>query len=146
MKSKPTVHRILVVEDDPDDRTLLTELLTRTIPNGEIKSVGNGHEAMQYLEAAGVLPSLIILDIFMPQKNGFEVLQEIKDNPRFRTIPILVLSCSSASKDIWHSYSIGANAYLVKPSTEDELNRFVNSIYSYWFANVQSPVYRRSNT
>lgn len=145
VKSRPVTPPILVVEDDSEDRNLLIRLLTQAISNCEITGVANGEEAMQYLENAQQLPSLIILDIYMPLKNGFEVIQEVKNNPTFRPIPIIVLTASAVGTDVLKSYNLGVNAYLVKPATEQELSQFVHTIQMYWINNVRGLIQRRSN-
>jgi len=145
VKNKTLTHRILVVDDDLQDQVLLVQLLKQAIPDCHIDNAANGQEAMHYLEKAIQLPSLILLDIFMPLKDGFQVIEEVKNNPRLRPIPILALTVSSASTDILKSYNLGVNAYLVKPATEEELNQFVQTIYVYWLNNVVNPVQRLNN-
>ncbi|MDJ1473198.1 response regulator [Cytophagaceae bacterium DM2B3-1] len=144
MKNKLVTHPILVVEDDSEDRELLIQLLTQVISNCEIIGVANGQEAIHYLETTPQLPSLVLLDIYMPLKNGFEVIREVKSNPALRTIPIIALTSSSVDTDIVRSYNLGVNAYLIKPSTEEGLHQLVQTIHTYWITNVKGPVYRRN--
>ena len=86
-----------------------------------------------------VLPSLILLDLNMPRKSGFEALQEIKSDPKLRRIPVVILTTSKAEEDIVRSYDLGVNSFIVKPVTFEALVETVRELGKYWFQIVELP-------
>jgi CheY-like chemotaxis protein len=109
--------------------------------------VGDGEELMDYLYRRGKfislentpLPSLILLDLNMPRKNGQEALTEIKKDPDFRRIPIVVFTTSREEKDISCSYELGASSYITKPVTFDALVEVMKALGEYWLKVVRLP-------
>jgi len=85
------------------------------------------------------LPGLILLDLNMPRKDGREALKEIKANPQFRRIPIVVLTTSKAEEDILRSYDLGVNSYVTKPVTFKSLVELIKVLGQYWFEVVELP-------
>lgn len=79
------------------------------------------------------LPGFILLDLNMPKKDGREALKEIKENPEFRKIPIVVFTTTKSENEINRCYDLGANSYVVKPTNFDELVKAVGQIRNYWF-------------
>lgn len=108
---------ILLAEDDPDDQELLKEAFDETGANYTLHIVADGKSALNYLKAIADhhLPCLIILDYNMPELNGGDVLRKICSNPRFHSIPKVVLSTSDNTKNIQEALANGAQAYRVKP-------------------------------
>jgi len=129
---------ILLVDDSEAD-VLLVELAFEElgIPH-RLRVTRDGVEALEHLRSDGVsesgLPDLILLDLNMPRMGGLEVLLELKDNPRWRTIPVIVLTTSAAATDVWESYSRHANAYVRKPTVLTEFVEDLRKLTSFWHA------------
>lgn len=147
MSSKPDRRVILLAEDDADDRMLVTRVLEKELLVGDVRSVWNGEELMDYLRRKGKYtedesaprPALILLDLNMPRKDGREALQEIKSNPEFRTIPVVVLTTSNSEIDVEQSYRSGVNAYITKPARFSDLAAAFKVLYQFWFEVVRLP-------
>ena len=109
-----------------------------------LHTVEDGVEAMDFLRRANHYsnaprPDLILLDLNLPRKDGRQVLAEIKDDPQLRTIPVVVLTTSSAEEDILRSYELRANCYITKPVTFKQFVRVVESIEDFWLTIVKLP-------
>jgi len=138
---------ILVADDDADDRLLLEEAFEENRLANERRFVTNGAELMDYLHgrgqwagpAAAPRPGIILLDLNMPGMDGREALAEIKAEPRFRQIPIVVLTSSKAEEDIFRTYDLGVNSYITKPVTFESLVEVVRMLGKYWFEIVELP-------
>ena len=135
---------ILLVEDNPGDVDLTRETLQDCKLLNHMNVVGNGVEAMAYLRrggkyAAATRPDLILLDLNLPRKDGREVLAEIKVDERLRRIPVVVLTTSSAEKDILQTYDLHANCYITKPVNLDQFSAVVRAIEEFWFTIVKLP-------
>lgn len=141
------LHPILIAEDDEDDYLLTMEALQEAGVKTQIKWVKDGEELMEYLKpmanakrkSTPGFPSLILLDLNMPRKDGREVLDEIKKNHTLRKIPIIVLTTSKAETDINHAYDLGVNSYIQKPVRFNEFVEVVKCISNYWFKIVKLP-------
>ena len=139
--SSNTGRAILCVEDDPDDR-LLVEMAHRDsgVVNA-LEFVADGDEALEYLRRVGRhanragndQPGIILLDLNMPGTDGRETLVVIKADPALRRIPVVILTTSSAERDIATSYDQGANSYIVKPTAFTSLVRLFERLCTYWF-------------
>lgn len=128
---------ILLVEDNEDDILLINEALEDSKFLNIIDVVENGVEALDYLRKKGIykskkLPGLILLDINMPKKNGFETLDEIKEDVKLKHIPVVMLTVSKAETDILKSYSHGACTYINKPVDFEKLKEVVKQFELYW--------------
>jgi CheY-like chemotaxis protein len=135
---------ILLVEDNEGDIVLTTEALNEGKITNTIAVVKDGWEAILYLEKEGKyegekIPDLILLDINLPKMNGHEVLQHIKSNNKLKHIPVIMLTTSSAEKDIFQSYQHHANCYITKPVEVDEFLKVVTTIEDFWITIVQLP-------
>ncbi len=138
---------ILMADDDPDDQLLVQDAFDEVHLNNQFAFVSNGIELMDYLNRRGdyahlagtPLPGLILLDLNMPKKDGREALKEIKEDPVLRTIPIVILTTSSAEEDILRTYDLGANSFIVKPVTFDKLVDIIRKVTNYWFEIVRLP-------
>ncbi len=147
MSSKRKRHVVLMVDDDPDDILLMRDAIKEVAPSVKFKAVHDGQEMMDYLSvAAGAAqdvrtpcPELILLDLRMPKKSGFEVLDEVKRDSVLRGIPVVILSTSTAEQDIDRSYSMGANTFIPKPQTYDELLTVMSQTMNYWFGISRLP-------
>lgn len=145
--SKRVSVPILMADDDPDDRMLVREALEECRIVNELRFVENGEELMDYLNRRGPWsrpedsprPGLILLDLNMPRKNGQEALKEIKEDPHLSSIPVVVLTTSHSEEDISRSYELGANSYIPKPVSFEELVEVVRGLNQYWFDIVSIP-------
>lgn len=132
------MHRkgVLIIDDDDNDRILMHRALhARGLKN--IQESVNGEEAIALLthaekDPAAVSPWLVILDLHMPRKDGFEVLRWMRNRPRWQTIPVVVFSNSEAAEDIRRAYKLGCNAYTVKPTDPSEMMFLAGSIREFW--------------
>ncbi|MBD2458222.1 response regulator [Nostoc sp. FACHB-87] len=148
MKGRQPTVTILMADDDEDDSMLVREAITVSQLPIDLHTVSNGEELMDYLHRRGQYtdnklaprPGLILLDLNMPKKNGLEVLKEIKTDPELRTIPVIVLTTSKAEENIHHTYSLGANSYIVKPMTFSALVELMETFGKYWFEIVELPL------
>ena len=137
--------QILLVEDNPGDVVLMLEALKAAKVHNQINVVGDGAEAMDYLlgkgkHAGATRPDLIMLDLNLPRMDGREVLARIKEaNGALARIPVVVLTSSSAEKDIAQAYDLHANCYVVKPVDFQKMTEVVRSIQNFWFTVVQLP-------
>jgi chemotaxis family two-component system response regulator Rcp1 len=136
---------ILLVEDSPGDVRLIQEALQEARVRNTMTTVSDGVEAMDYLHRRGRYgraprPGLILLDLNLPRKNGFEVLHEVKSDKDLRKIPIIVLTTSQAEQDIIRSYDLNANAYISKPMNLDQFLSVVKAIEGFWLEIVKLPV------
>lgn len=138
--------RILYAEDDEEDRMLVLDALNESKLANPIDIVGDGEELMDYLHSRGEhadraeeLPGLILLDLNMPRLDGREALKIIKAHPRFRRIPIVVLTTSKAEEDILRSYDLGVNSFICKPVTFESLVETVRIFGRYWLEIVELP-------
>lgn len=138
---------ILIADDDEEDRTLARDALTEARLANDLRFVNDGEELMQYLRCEGRYaapgaaprPGLLLLDIQMPKRDGFECLREIRADPMLRQLPVVVLTTSRAEADIFRSYDLGVNSFVSKPVTFDGLVDAMRTIGRYWFEIVALP-------
>ncbi|HSU53969.1 MAG TPA: response regulator [Candidatus Dormibacteraeota bacterium] len=131
---------ILHVEDDSNDVLLFEHACRKAGVDCTIRTVEDGDDAMDYLRGKGAfcdrnrypMPQLILLDLKMPRLNGFEVLELLRSEEQFRSIPIIVLSSSNHAADVRRAYALGANSYLMKPVAFEALVEIVRSLNEYW--------------
>ncbi len=136
---------ILIVEDNPGDIRLTIEALKDSKLKNNLHIVENGEDAIAFLKKQGKFqnsprPDLILLDLNLPKKNGRDVLAEIKNDPKLRRIPVVVLTTSSAEEDIIRSYDLHANCYITKPVDFEQFIKVVKKIEDFWFTIVKLPV------
>lgn len=118
------VRRILIADDDP---TILKLLSFNLCLEGLIvETVDNGLDACEQADA--LRPDLIVLDVMMPGRDGFGVLEVLKARPSTRDIPVVLLTAKSTDDDIWHGWQAGADYYLTKPFDIDELLHFIDRL------------------
>ena len=134
-----TLARILIVEDDPNDIELtLTALGAYNLAN-EVVVTRDGQEALDYLYCQGEFvdrpsesPAVVLLDLKLPKLDGLEVLQKIKSDDRLKMIPVVVLTSSHEESDKMRSYSLGVNAYVVKPVDFHDFVNAVKELGAFW--------------
>ena len=138
---------ILVVEDDADDYDFLKAILKNCSEKTSIQWVQDGEQAVDYLfhkgeyqdETRYPVPDLVFLDIRLPKKNGLEVAKIIKEDPRLKKLPTIMLTTSSSSADVQNAYENGANSYLKKPEGSQEMEQFKKAICLFWSPIVLYP-------
>jgi CheY-like chemotaxis protein len=138
---------ILMADDDADDRRLTRDALEESRLANDLRFVENGEQLLDYLRHQGKYtspaeaprPGLILLDLNMPRKDGRSALKEIKADPDLRQIPVTVLTTSKADEDIFRSYDLGVNSYIVKPVTFEALVDILQTLEKYWFEIVELP-------
>jgi CheY-like chemotaxis protein len=135
---------ILLVEDNPGDARLTREALREGKIRNNLHHAKDGVEALAFLKREGAYadaptPDLILLDLNLPRKDGRQVLSEMKEDPRLRLIPVVVLTTSEAEKDIVKSYELHANCYITKPVDLEKFIEIVRAIESFWLAVVTLP-------
>jgi CheY-like chemotaxis protein len=136
-----------MAEDDPDDRQMTKEAFEESHLGNDLRFVENGVELMDYLyhrgkysdPAASPRPSIILLDLNMPKKDGREALQEIKADPKLKNIRVIVLTTSEAEDDIDRIYDLSATSYITKPVTFTRLAEVIKTLGTYWLEIVELP-------
>ncbi len=136
---------ILLVEDDPAQADLMLEVFSEHHFNASNSSLAqDGEQAMDMLYQRNgfedlPLPSLVLLDLNIPKKNGKQVLEEIKSSEKLKHIPVLVLTSSRLKDDVTQCYQLHANAYMVKPNDLDDLIVMIEKMDDFWFSQVCLP-------
>ena len=135
---------ILMVEDNPGDVRLTVEALKEGKVRNILHTVEDGEEAMKFLRRQDIYakaprPDLVLLDLNLPKKNGREVLEEIKEDPDLKRIPVVILTVSEAEQDILKSYNLHANCYITKPVNLEQFIKVVRSIEDFWLSVVMLP-------
>ena len=135
---------VLLVEDSPGDVRLTREAFKDAKVHINLHVATDGAKAMAFLKredeyANAPRPDLILLDLNLPKKDGREVLEEIKQDPTLKTIPVVVLTTSSSEADILRSYQLHANCYITKPVGLEGFLTVVKSIDSFWLSIVKLP-------
>ena len=140
----PAAIEILLVEDNPADVRLTQEALRESKVANNLHTVSDGVQALQFLRREGEhaeapRPDLILLDLNLPRLSGREVLEQVKEDPDLRRIPVVVLTTSEAEQDIVRSYELHANAYVRKPVDFEQFTEVVRLIEDFWFTVVKLP-------
>ena len=143
MQTRPA--EILLIEDNPGDVELIHEALQCGSVVNRINVATDGEEALAFLNHApgfenAPRPDLILLDLNIPKKNGFEVLSEIKDHPSVSSVPVVILTSSEAERDVVKSYNLHANCFISKPVDVDEFLAVVRSTGEFWLSIVKLPL------
>ncbi len=135
---------ILIVEDNPADVLLTREALKLNDIQKRLNVVLDGVEAMAFLRREGSYvnapqPDFILLDLNLPEKNGLEVLSEIKTDEKLRSIPVAILTSSEMRDDVIKCYNLHANCYIIKPRDMEQFTRMIKCIEEFWFNVVELP-------
>ncbi|HKW16328.1 MAG TPA: response regulator [Terriglobales bacterium] len=132
---------VLLIEDDPSDFRLIQRAFKKMAERLEIFRLTNGDEAIAYLSgddpyenrAAHPLPSILLLDLKLPRRSGFEVLEWLRrQTSALSRLPVVVLTSSRHSIDVNRAYDLGANSYLVKPESSGKLEEMTSQFRNYW--------------
>lgn len=138
---------LLIIEDSDEDFATLARMITKAQVTNPVYRCEDGEEALDYLYREGEYqdtsvsprPSLIVLDLNLPGTDGKEVLARIKQDQELQTIPVVIFSTSSDSKDVNACYRYGISGYIVKPMDINRLNHLVKTFLGYWFQTVELP-------
>jgi CheY-like chemotaxis protein len=138
---------ILLADDDADDRLLTRDAVAESRGATILRTVCDGEDLLNYLQhrgpyqdhATAPLPDLILLDLSMPGKSGFEALAEIKATAGLKHIPVVILTTSNQDEEIRQCYDLGASSFVTKPVCFDSFVQVMKSIDRYWFETVELP-------
>jgi CheY-like chemotaxis protein len=138
---------ILLAEDREDDVALVRRSLAKLFIANPLQVVRDGEEAIEYLCGEGKyanraeypLPALMLLDLKMPRKDGFEVLKWVRQQPGLSELPIVVLTSSENMRDVNAAYKLGANSFLVKPMEFEDFKAMTNFLSTYWLRLNKGP-------
>lgn len=139
------VKRILIVDDSPKDVELTIAALAENNLANEVDVAEDGVEALDYLYKRGKFdngngnPAVILLDIKMPRMNGIELLKHIRSDPKFKFIPVIMVTSSREERDLVESYKLGANSYVVKPVDIVQFIDAIKTLGQYWAVINQLP-------
>jgi CheY-like chemotaxis protein len=136
---------ILLVEDNQDDMDLALHALKRGKLANNIFVARDGEEALDFLFCRGRFghrsfdhpPKLVLLDLKLPKVDGMEVLKQIKDDARTKTIPVVIMTSSKEERDLVAGYNLGANSYIQKPVDFDQFRETVKTVGLYWLVTNQ---------
>ena len=138
--------RILIVEDDPNDVELTLTALSEYNLANEVVITRDGQQALDYLYCRGEFagrpddhPAVMLLDLKLPKVDGLEVLKRVKSDERLKMLPVVVLTSSHEEKDMMRSYSLGVNAYVVKPVDFHQFVNAVKELGAFWAIVNQPP-------
>ena len=137
-------YRVLLVEDSSADVRLTQEALKLSKYISGVDVINDGVEALKFIYAESTykdrkIPDLILLDLNLPRKDGRQVLQDLKKDPVFRRIPVIVLTTSEQEVDVLGAYDVYANCYIRKPLNLDDFFEVVRKIEHFWFSLVKLP-------
>lgn len=138
---------LLIVEDDPYDTRLIKRAIKKARIVNPVEVIEDGEAAIAYLEGKPPfddrkrfpLPVLMLLDLKLPKRDGFEVVQWVRAQPNLRRLPVVVLTSSNQTPDINRAYDLGANSYLVKPVGSDALVDMLKTVKLYWLITNNGP-------
>ena len=139
---KPT--EILLVEDNPADVRLITEAFAATDRETSLRTINDGYDALHHLKRTATvesdrLPDLALVDLYLPGKDGCELLEAIRDDPHLQRLPVIILTSSDDDGDVVRCYEATANAYLTKPTTHDEFVSLVEALEQFWCEQARLP-------
>jgi CheY-like chemotaxis protein len=139
-----SAHELLIVDDNPADISLAREALLACAFGGRVSSVGDGVEALAFLNHRGNYsnspgPDLVLLDLNLPKRDGLAVLAAMKASSDLRRIPVVIFSTSQLAQDIIRSYELGANCFVSKPGNLTQYFSMMKSIEQFWFGSVSLP-------
>lgn len=131
---------ILLVEDNPDDEELTRLAFEASRLLNEVAVARDGQEALDYLFDTGRdLPNLVLLDLKLPKVDGLEVLKRIRESPRTKLLPVVMLTTSKEESDLINSYNLGCNSYIRKPVVFTEFIEAVRQLGMYWLVLNEPP-------
>ena len=135
----------MLIEDNPADIRLIKELFKDYKTENELYTVNDGVKALKFLYKQGQYedtprPDLILLDLGLPRKDGWEVLKEIKKDKKLKNIPVIIVTVSTDPETVFKAYHHQANCVIIKPLDIDDFNRCIKSMTDFWFNIVKLPI------
>ena len=127
-----TTPTVWIVDDDEDDQLLIGSAFFQGEPSVKVLALNDGDELLPLLAQSDQLPLLILLDVNMPRKNGFETLKELRSVVNFADLPVVMLTTSSNEEDRKRSLALGANHFLTKPLSYERLRKLVQELSREW--------------
>lgn len=143
-----STHALLLAEDSPEDTRLILNALQPVIQEDMVALCGDGVDALDYLFARNAhahrsgddLPGVVLIDLNLPKVNGLEVLRALREHPRTRLLPVIILSASSEQREVRAAALLGANSYVRKPLDYGRLRETVELLGRYWIdLNIAPP-------
>ena len=142
----PSPVTILLVEDNPDDEALTVHALRMSTTTANIEVARGGQEALDYLfNDAKNMPRLVLLDLNLPEIDGLDVLQRIREDDRTRLTPVVILTGFNAPIDVAATYRYGANSYVRKPVDFDQFAEVIHQLGLYWLVVNEPPPNARNH-
>ena len=137
MSKAPRKIRVLLIDDSPDDERILRRAMRGTTILENLQVVDDGDQAMAFIRREGEYtgaprPDLILLDLNLPRRDGWEVLEEIKADRELRSIPVVVLTTADSKEDVRRAYRLQASSFITKPADFSRLERIMTSLDEYW--------------
>lgn len=136
MTSLSGIKPILLIEDNPMDIDLTLRAFSKRKLANPVEVARDGEEALAFIknweEGLKPLPSVVLLDLKLPKADGLEVLKALKSHPRFKMVPVVILTTSKENHDMSKAYQLGANSYILKPVSFDRFMEVVAQIELYW--------------
>jgi CheY-like chemotaxis protein len=144
MSEAPRKIRVLLIDDSPDDELILRRAMRGTTMLENLQVVDDGDQAVDFLrrkgEYAGVFrPDLILLDLNLPRRDGWEVLEEIKADPSFNSIPVVVLTTADSPEEVCRAYRLQAASFITKPADFSSLERIMAALDEFWTSMASLP-------
>ncbi len=133
---------ILVVEDSDDDFDTIEIMVREAFRNSPLRRASTGDDCLQLLRGNGdapIRPAFVLMDLNIPGLDGREALKDIKEDPKLRTLPVVVFTSSSNPVDLTYCYEAGANAYHVKPLRYEDHLKTLREVFEYWLESVNKP-------
>lgn len=138
-------YRVLLIEDNPGDRKLTLEAFKELDFSYDLQMAFDGEQGIEAVDRVSVktedCPDLVLLDLNMPKRNGFEVLEKIRGNKSLRAVPVIILTTSASQEDIQRAYEVGANCYVSKPVDFNQFVHCLKMIEQFWFKTALLPCY-----
>lgn len=138
---------LLLVEDDPNDVSLIWHAIDKAELRNPLRVVQDGEHAIDYLAGRGIyadrrlypIPALMLLDLKLPRKSGFEVLRWLQEHPELRSILVIAMSSCRAQVDIDRAYELGVHSYLMKPKRWEDMIELIRALGEYWLRHNARP-------
>ncbi len=145
MEQSSAEHFILLLEENPEQVLLIQEAFQKDEVSYRVEAIADGIEALDFLHRRGKYtnaerPSLILLNLNLPGRNGREILEELKSSAQLRRIPVVILTESDQEEDILRSYALQGNSYVIKSLDRDRLHQIVQRIKEFWLGIVTLPL------
>lgn len=127
-------NEVYLVDDAHDYRTLVKTIFARYLPTYKLRLFEGGNALAHHILRSQDRPALIMLDRYMPNRDGYQTLQLLKQHPHWHVVPVVLISADASREDIQEGYRLGANSFLQKPTEFERLRQLMESTCQYWLA------------